>query len=463
MCSKLKKQVGVLMLLFCVCSLMLSLTSTTYAINTHQNADELVSEVSSEMRYYPFVYSEDEDFAWDRELIGDCSACIPGYLYVQNLTTKEIWRVLDCPVDYFRSSGDTLFCVVNGGTIIQTNYWGKVQTTLYHAAGDVANMEYDNGTLLFSVDNRVIRLNLKDNSTEQLAVCENITFLFPLTDTCFVWANADEETYRHTVGVGNESVDIQKLFAEEVAIQTPVSRAAILAAATGPVSFPLPEYQHGSYFTNNGEACTTHSNCDYYGGCNCKSYRASIQCVGFAKYAFDKYSNLYPASGSWYSDSNSHSNVSERYFGTDEKVREVFRELGTGAYMWVSRKSDGVNKPVHAFVTAGSTNSTVTIYEGNADGHCQVMLNTYTFAQFRAIYDYVSKSVAHKFTGTAQRYSASYHKAPCSYGGCSGYILQRHYAQTPGTNVRCLGCGYIGNISGGIMSVGNNANENESY
>lgn len=463
MCSKLKKQACVLMLLFCVCSLMLSLTSTTYAINTHQNADELVSEVSSEMRYYPFVYSEDEDFAWDRELIGDCSACIPGYLYVQNLTTKEIWRVLDCPVDYFRSSGDTLFCVVNGGTIIQTNYWGKVQTTLYHAAGDVANMEYDNGTLLFSVDNRVIRLNLKDNSTEQLAVCENITFLFPLTDTCFVWANADEETYRHTVGVGNESVDIQKLFAEEVAIQTPVSRAAIPAAATGPVSFPLPEYQHGSYFTNNGEACTTHSNCDYYGGCNCKSYRASIQCVGFAKYAFDKYSNLYPASGSWYSDSNSHSDVSERDFDRDEKVREVFKELGNGAYMWVSRKNDNTEKAVHAFVIANCTNSTVTIYEGNADGHCKVMLNTYTFAQFRAIYDYVSKSVAHKFTGTAQRYSASYHKVPCSYGGCSGYILQRHYAQTPGTNVRCLGCGYVGNISGGIMSVGNNANENESY
>lgn len=83
------------------------------------------------------------------------------------------------------------------------------------------------------------------------------------------------------------------------------------------------------------------------------------------------------------------------------------------------------------------------------------------FAGLWSVWDRQTPDVAHKFTGTAQKYSASYHKVPCSYGGCSGYILQRHYAQTPGTNVRCLGCGYVGNISGGIMSVGNNANENE--
>lgn len=454
MSRKLKKYMCIFASLFCACSFMLSLASTTYATNTPQGADEVMLEDSSQMRYYPFVYSEDEDFAWARELIGDCSACVPGYLYVQDLTTMELWKVLDFPVDYFRSSGDILFCVVDGGTIIQTNYWGTVQTTLYHAGGDIANMEYDNGTLLFSVDDRVIRLNLKDNSTEQIAVCENITFLFPLTDTSFVWANAEEETYRHTVDVGNEAVDLPKLFAEEVAIEPPISMQVPLAAASGPVSFPLPEYAPGTYFTNDRKKCESHEDCIPTRACNCKNYRASIQCVGFAKYAFDRYSNLYPASGSWYSDANAHSNATTRSFNSDADVKRVFTELGYGAYMWVSKRTDRVSGPVHAFVTAGSTSSTVTIYEGNADGQCKVELNTYTFAQFRAIYDYVSKSVAHKFTGTAQKYSASYHKVPCSYGGCSGYILQTHYAQTPGPNVRCLGCGYVGNIRGGMMSVG---------
>lgn len=124
--------------------------------------------------------------------------------------------------------------------------------------------------------------------------------------------------------------------------------------------------------------------------------------------------------------------------------------MGCGAYMWLSRCNDGVEEGVHAIVTVGNTSTTVTIYEGNADGHCKVMLNQYTFAQFRTIYDHAVKTVAHSFSGTATKYSASYHKVPCSYTGCAGYILQSHYAQSPGTNVRCLGCGYVGNITIGI-------------
>lgn len=34
------------------------------------------------------------------------------------------------------------------------------------------------------------------------------------------------------------------------------------------------------------------------------------------------------------------------------------------------------------------------------------------------------------------------------------FVLAQHYARTPGSNATCLGCGYVGNISIGLMSMG---------
>lgn len=171
-------------------------------------------------------------------------------------------------------------------------------------------------------------------------------------------------------------------------------------------------------------------------------------------YAFDRYSNQYPSTAKWYSATQPNPHYKERgdQLRTDEDVRLLFSSLGYGAYVRLGRSS--TQRYIHSIVTSGNTNTSVTIYEGNYDAHCRVRSITYTFAQFRANFPFVENTVAHAFTGTAVKYSADYHKVPCSYSGCAGYILQGHYAQSPGSNVKCLGCGYIGNISTGIMSVG---------
>lgn len=450
------KRAKLLLCSVCIFALMLCAVPASAVSANIPVTPNTTGNGSDKMEYYPFVYSEEEGFAWVEELIGDCSSCLPGYLYVQKLSTGERWQVLDQPVDLFRSSGETLYCIVDGSDILQTNYWGQAPIALYNAAyGNIDNLEFLDDKLYFSDADRVICLDLHNHNSEELAVCDGITFLFPLSANAFVWSGIADETYRHNIDTGiEEPVDLEELFAEDAfseAVQIDHSDA-VAAVPSGMVRFPLSEYPTGSYFTKNGLACTSHSNCSY-GGCNCICYRNAIQCAGFAMYAFDRYSNLYPNSASWYSNTDSHSNVQKRWFNTDENVRLIFSSLGYGAYMRLGRPGQG-DVGVHSIVTAGTTGTSVTIYEGNYDGQCRVRSITYTFAQFRARFNFVEKTVAHNFTGTAVKYSADYHRVPCSYSGCAGYILQGHYAQSPGANVKCLGCGYVGNISTGVMSAG---------
>lgn len=84
----------------CVFALVLCTVSTSVATTGAVSISETTPNISDEMEYYPFVYSEDETFAWARELIGDCSVCEAGYLYVQDLSSHEIWQVIDQPVDF---------------------------------------------------------------------------------------------------------------------------------------------------------------------------------------------------------------------------------------------------------------------------------------------------------------------------------------------------------------------------
>ena len=400
-----------------------------------------------EMRYYPFVYSENDDFAWAREIIGDCSECVPGYLYVQDLCSKEIWQVLHQPVSLYRSNNEQLYCIV-GTTIVCTDYWGRNASTLYTAInGTLDNMEYYGGKLYFSDGNAVRCFDLREKTVNTLATCENITLLSPVSDHEFVWGNSTGDTYLYCINTGEEEpVDFKELLDAMYLEETNTNEGrAVLSLAT-PNTFPLNDYPSGSYFTYSGGACGVHSSetCSNTGGCNCKSYNASIQCVGFAKYAFDQYSHLYPRTGSWYGSTDIHSDVNRIALNTDADVWLLFNNLGYGAYMYLSRPTDTTG--IHALITAGVTSTTVTIYEGNADGHCKVMLNTYTLANFRGLFDEVIKTVAHDFSGAATQATASYHRIYCQYDGCDGYIMKEHMADVPGKNATCALCGYVGAI-----------------
>lgn len=116
------KRIKLLLCSVCIFALMLcAVPASAVSVSVPLTPDTMRND-SEKMEFYPFVYSEEEGFAWVEELIGDCSSCLPGYLYVQRLSTGERWQVLDRPVNLFRSSDVTLYCIVDDSTILQTNY-----------------------------------------------------------------------------------------------------------------------------------------------------------------------------------------------------------------------------------------------------------------------------------------------------------------------------------------------------
>lgn len=62
-----------------------------------------------------------------------------------------------------------------------------------------------------------------------------------------------------------------------------------------------------------------------------------------------------------------------------------------------------------------------------------------------------SKSVTQSHNATYTQKNSTTHIVKCSTCGYSG--TQNHFANSPGTKATCLGCGYVGNISEGRMSV----------
>ena len=455
--KKFVSMVCVLALLVCCVSFSAEASGNVTALkNTTRNNSALEA-----MGYYPFIYSEEDGFAWAREIIGDCSMCEPGYLYVQDLITKEVWQVLDCPVDIFRVIERTIYCIVDGNKILRTDYWNAPAVTIYMAeSGDLGDMEIYNNYLFFAEGDCVMRLNLETGVAEAVTTCDGVINLYPVDDESFAWISSDgsEHLYRMDTAT-DELICFDTLLASQ-AVPVEVTTSPVASAQNtramdiplypgSPVVIPLSNYPHGSYFSQNGMACSCHGNCDYYGGCNCKSYRNSIQCDGFAKYVYDQYSHM-SASSPWPASNNSHRSTMHAW-DSPQDVELFLRTLPYGSYLRLDRRVEKTQNTEgdHSVVFAGVTESAVIVYHANysdSGENCIVKLQSFTFSNYYNIYEYVTERIAHNYTARSYKNSSNNHVRYCTYSNCGGYILESHYSANPGANATCAACGYVGPI-----------------
>lgn len=274
------------------------LTLQTLAINfkSEENIDNLV---------FPFIYSDADDLVWVRKYVGDCSTCIEGRLYVKDMVTGEVKEIVSDAVKQLRESEDTLYCITNDGlSIIQTDCQGKKVTEIYKADyGMIDHLEVYGNNLCFTEGDYVVSFDLKKSEKTVVGRGANVLYLYPLTETEFVWVTGENGEASVYDSITNEVIDVEHIellqingkgnvHFNELDTVKDVTPQAILQE-----TFPLSNYPVGSYFTVNGRACTDHGSgsCSTTGGCNCKSYDSSIQCMGFAKYASDQYAHR----GSW--------------------------------------------------------------------------------------------------------------------------------------------------------------------
>ncbi len=125
-----------------------------------------------------------------------------------------------------------------------------------------------------------------------------------------------------------ESIISQKSGFEQNMLEVPAQHSAEIQSTPGTL-FPLSNYPVGSYFSQTGVACTCHhNNCSYYGNCDCQPYAYAIQCMGFAKYAYDQFSHR----SSW-TDISADRDNTVRDISTTTKAQQYMGALPIGTYV----------------------------------------------------------------------------------------------------------------------------------
>lgn len=249
-----------------------------------------------------------------------------------------------------------------------------------------------------------------------------------------------------------------------------VAASTIIAKNDNPVkaeiaktqlSFPLPEFPaDGNTYFNESEtsACASHSGCDVFGGCSCLSYASSIQCAGFAIYAFDRYSHM-SSSGSWsIAADDRHRNPnypSTKTLAAD--LKKDIESLPIGSYVRLARTTSNPTTDGHSFVIVSTDNDGVTVYEANRGGNCKVQIKYYTYTELLGVFPYLYETVYHNYSTTKVNYDSSYHKIECKTSGCNGYIYEKHsFTLNKNGKFVCSGCGYISTVTPGVMSIEDN-------
>lgn len=231
---------------------------------------------------------------------------------------------------------------------------------------------------------------------------------------------------------------------------------------------------------NSETGCSHHGSCNYNSihGCACTNYATSVQCVAFARYAFDRYNhcekwNPVDKNSDWSSFNSNTTNISND-----------FKNLAYGTYVDLLGKNGNSD---HTFIFISWSSTGIKVYDANWDGKCGVQYHDIKYSDMKDMYSRINYTIAHKLTKfsydktTGYDYT-KYHKAACSTSGCKGYKLVAHtlnysnitkdthketcklcgYSATVSHTgktasdgvTKCSGCGYVMAIQGGVASTG---------
>jgi len=206
-------------------------------------------------------------------------------------------------------------------------------------------------------------------------------------------------------------------------IQTVQVQAAGLSLQQLKDKFPQDAYWNGGNVDSyTWTPCASHSNCDYYGGCNCNSFSNAIQCHGFAlKLGYDA-------------------------FGTNP--RNWSRAGAPYSYIDSLKPGDIVtsDSPYHTFFVIGVTSSSVTIGECNYGGRCRInwgrSINKATIAGYSGLAIYIAPATLN-IDNHVHSYTSSVTTNPtCTSAGVRTYRCSCGSSYTE--SIAALGHDYTG-------------------
>ena len=423
--------------------LFLILTSTAVCAESSTPGNVSVDEWNDwNSRYFSFIYTNDEGWAWFREYIGP-NECEEGYLYVKDTISGRITKLLNEPARAFDETYDDIYCITESNKIIKVPHTGGAVTVLYEAQqGELTYIEHRDALFMFLEDEKVMAYHAVTNSIAYVTTINGICAVIPVSETEFLWHDAERKTNVCDMITGEQSLLETE---EEIEAYFPVETKETENETNVLINLSVhPSYPAGSYYTKHGAPCTDHNlnKCSYTGDCNCKPYYGSIQCAGFAQHMYDYYSHK-----SGFNRVAGDNKGPIGCFKSEAEINIFFESLTPGAYVRLSGTPNDTGSGDHSIVFMKISNGTVYSYECNKDGQCGVSTPTRTASYILKKYPCIVNASSHNYTGTVSKYMAMYHKVACKSSGCGGYIYEEHSALNPGDNATCVRCGYVGRIT----------------
>lgn len=247
----------------------------------------------------------------------DTSSCIADRLYVYDTAADSVTEVCSQTVSVYTATKDALFYITEEQILYKSDYAGQDQERLYICQqGALKNLD-SYLTVLYFIENdsQVVLLDAVTGQAQVVLELEDLSWVHFLSETEMVAVTAAEAYFLYDFAT-KEMTQISSIQASNRITQS-VLQWSNADEAEGPdaslmsvynntmdtqendITFPLAEYpatvaDNGdaydnyyseplSWFHENGqEGClTNNANCIVYGG--------SAECVGFARYAHDRY------------------------------------------------------------------------------------------------------------------------------------------------------------------------------
>lgn len=222
---------------------------------------------TADVVYYPFIYDSNNEWFVDN-LIGPTN-CQNGYLYVKNLETGNIIKLISEPINVYAQFNNGVYFIF-GNSVYYVDFDGNIQKTF--SSSSVLNgsiLELQNGNLYFCEGSKIIKYNINNQTKTTIARANNVSMLFIKSDNEIVYKANDNVYYinnnsvERSTRIITDEYEYNRLFGESEE-ETNIS----VATETGQIDANLTsinsQYPAGSYFSNSGSKCTHHSSgCSY--------------------------------------------------------------------------------------------------------------------------------------------------------------------------------------------------------
>lgn len=429
-----------LLVLILALAMIFSASGEAFAVDGYSeyfSAEREFTVVDNALDYSTYLYSNEET----------------GYLYSRNVDTKEERLIYDKNVTNHYVWNGSIYCVVDGNSIVKITASGSNPETLLTTAKDIDRLYVNNDLIFYQMDNAIYRYYIESGATDCIVEADYIYFFYPYSNFVVEWGTGDGVVYRVDTSAVN-SVDSSSAsntttldgytFIKEIKAQ-----AAITATATSVhgVGLPLSRYSHGRYYNKIGRACTCHDSLESctnidsngVGTCySCEKFNGAAQCMGFAHYIYYQIWGVNVSGISYLNKS----------LNTSVEARDFLWSISSGTEVRVK----GPETYGHSIIIANVTGNNVTIYHANGSGGCMVEYETMSFADFVADYNYIiytySANNRHSFS-SLYSYDGSLHWTPCTTNNCNGKGNLSHHSLVPTSQGKsqCSVCGYVSNTS----------------